>query len=205
MTAGLATLAVTDLIRRAGYAGLFLVVLAENLFPPIPSEIVLPFAGWEIAQGRLAVVPAFVAATGGSLAGALILYELARRGGRPAILSTSKLTRIRERDLDRADAQFRRHGPWLVLVGRCVPGIRSLISIPAGMSAMPIVQFIALTTLGSAVWNALLIGAGIALGSQFDRVDEVLGPVSTAIVALGALASVAVLIVIRRRRPAESR
>jgi membrane protein DedA with SNARE-associated domain len=204
VTAGLATLAVTDLIRRAGYAGLFLVVLAENLFPPVPSEIVLPFAGWEIAQDRLQLVPAFIAATAGSVAGALILYELARRGGRPAILSTRQLTRIRERDLDRAEAQFRRHGPWLVLVGRCVPGIRSLISIPAGMSAMPIALFIALTALGSAAWNALLIGAGIALGSQFDRVEGVLGPVSTAVVALSALTTVAVLIVIRRRRPANS-
>lgn len=205
MTLGVAVLAVTDLIRQAGYLGLFVVVLAENLVPPIPSEIVLPFADWEIAQGRLGFVSALAAATAGSVTGALILYELARRGGRPAILATHRLTRIREHDLDRADARFRRHGPWLVLVGRSLPGVRSLISVPAGMSAMPVAQFLALTALGSAIWNATLLGAGMALGSQFDRVGDVLGPVSTAVVALLALAVVAALIIARRRQPGPSR
>ena len=147
--------AVTDLIRQAGYVGLFAVVLAENLVPPIPSEIVLPFAGWEVARGELALLPALLAATAGSVTGALILYWLARRGGRSAILATHRVSRVTAEDLDRVDARFRRHGVWLVLAGRCVPGLRSVISVPAGMAHMHLGLFIALTTTGSAIWNAV--------------------------------------------------
>lgn len=194
-------LAVTDLIRQAGYLGLFAVVLAENLFPPIPSEVVLPFAGWEIAQGRLGLLPAFLAATAGSVAGALVLYGIAHRGGRKAILATRRVSRITAEDLDRADARFRRHGAWLVLFGRCVPGLRSVISVPAGMARMPILTFALLTALGSAAWNALLMGAGIALGTRFEEVGDVLGPISTAVVALLAMSFLAALVLVRRRRP----
>lgn len=192
--------AVIDLIRQLGYVGLFAVVLAENLFPPIPSEVVLPFAGWEIARGELLMIPAFLAATAGSVTGALILYGVARRGGRQAILATHRVSRVTARDLDRADERFRRHGVWLVLFGRCVPGLRSVISVPAGMAHMHLGLFVALTTLGSAVWNAVLMGAGAALGSQFGQVGDVVGPVSTAVVALLAFAMLAVLVKLRRRR-----
>ena len=191
--------AITDLIRSAGYVGLFAVVLAENLVPPIPSEIVLPFAGWEVARGELALLPALLAATAGSVTGALILYWIARRGGRTAILATHRVSRVTAADLDRVDARFRRHGVWLVLFGRCVPGLRSVISVPAGMAHMHLGLFIALTTLGSAVWNSVLIGAGIALGSQFEEVDTVVGPLSTAVVALLAFVVLVVLVRLRRR------
>ena len=193
-------IAVIDIIRQLGYVGLFAVVLAENLFPPIPSEVVLPFAGWEIAAGELQALPALLAATAGSVTGALILYWLARRGGRRAILGTHRISRVTERDLDRAEVRFRRHGVWLVLFGRCVPGLRSVISVPAGMAHMHLGLFIALTTIGSAVWNAVLMSAGAALGSQFDEVGNVVGPVSTAVVALLAFAVLVALVKLRRRR-----
>ena len=196
--------AITDLIRSAGYVGLFAVVLAENLVPPIPSEIVLPFAGWEVAQGELALLPALVAATAGSVAGALILYWIARRGGRRAILATHRVSRVTAADLDRVDARFRRHGAWLVLTGRCVPGLRSVISVPAGMAHMHLGLFVALTALGSAVWNTVLIGAGIALGSQFEEVDTIVGPLSTAVVALLAFVILIVLVKLRRRGTSSS-
>ena len=179
--------------------GLFAVVLAENLVPPIPSEIVLPFAGWEVARGELALLPALVAATAGSLAGALILYMVARRGGRRAILATHRVSRVTAADLDHVDARFRRHGVWLVLFGRCVPGLRSVISVPAGMAHMHLGLFVALTTLGSAVWNSVLIAAGIALGSQFEEVDTIVGPLSTAVVAVLAFVVLVVLVRLRRR------
>ncbi len=175
-------------------------MLAENLVPPIPSEVVLPFAGWEVAQGELLFVPAFLAATAGSVVGALILYRIAQRGGRPAILATHRVSRVTAADLDRAEERFRRHGVLLVLFGRCVPGLRSLISVPAGMTGMPLAQFTALTALGSGIWNAALIGAGVALGSRFERVGDLLGPISTAVVALLAFAALAVLVLVRRRR-----
>ena len=198
----LALLAVTDFIRQAGYAGLFAAVLAENLVPPIPSEIVLPFAGWEVARGELLLAPAFLAATAGSVVGALILYELARRRGRPAILATHRVSRVTAADLDRADARFRRHGALLVLFGRCVPGLRSVVSVPAGMAGMPRAQFTALTALGSGLWNAALIGAGVALGSRFEKVGDFVGPLSTAVVALLAFGVLAALVFLRRRRTA---
>ena len=191
--------AITDLIRSAGYVGLFAVVLAENLVPPIPSEIVLPFAGWKVAQDELLLAPALIAATAGSVTGALILYWIARRGGRSAILATHRVSRVTAADLDRADARFRRHGVWLVLGGRCVPGVRSVISVPAGMAHMHLGLFVALTTLGSAVWNSVLIGAGIVLGNQFEDVDKIVGPLSTAVVAVLALVVLVVLVRLRRR------
>ena len=191
--------AITDLIRSAGYVGLFAVVLAENLVPPIPSEIVLPFAGWQVAQDKLLLAPALIAATAGSVTGALILYWIARRGGRSAILATHRVSRVTAADLDRADARFRRHGVWLVLGGRCVPGVRSVISVPAGMAHMNLGLFVALTTLGSAVWNSVLIGAGIVLGNQFEDVDTIVGPLSTAVVAMLAFVVLVVLVRLRRR------
>jgi len=191
--------AITDLIRSAGYLGLFAVVLAENLVPPIPSEIVLPFAGWEVAQDELLLAPALIAATAGSVTGALILYWIARRGGRSAILATHRVSRVTAADLDRVDARFRRHGAWLVLGGRCVPGVRSVISVPAGMAHMHLGLFVALTTLGSAVWNSVLIGAGIVLGNQFEDVDTIVGPLSTAVVAVLAFVVIVVLVRLRRR------
>lgn len=150
------------------------------------------------------LVPAFLAATAGSVIGALILYELARRGGRPAILATHRVSRVTAADLDRAEARFRRNGPLFVLFGRCVPGLRSVVSVPAGMARMPLVQFTALTALGSGMWNAALMGAGIALGHRFDEVGDVVGPLSTAVVALMAFGVLAALVLIRRRRPASS-
>lgn len=191
--------AITDLIRSAGYLGLFAVVLAENLVPPIPSEIVLPFAGWQVAQDELLLAPALIAATAGSVTGALILYWIARRGGRSAILATHRVSRVTAADLDRVDARFRRHGVWLVLGGRCVPGVRSVISVPAGMAHMHLGLFVALTTLGSAVWNSVLIGAGIVLGNQFEDVDTIVGPLSTAVVAVLAFVVLVVLVRLRRR------
>ena len=191
--------AITDLIRSAGYVGLFAVVLAENLVPPIPSEIVLPFAGWQVAQDELLLAPALIAATAGSVTGALILYWIARRGGRSAILATHRVSRVTAADLDRVDARFRRHGVWLVLGGRCVPGVRSVISVPAGMAHMHLGLFVALTTLGSAVWNSVLIGAGIVLGNQFEDVDTIVGPLSTAVVAVLAFVVLVVLVRLRRR------
>jgi len=199
-----AVTAITDLIRSAGYLGLFAVVLAENLVPPIPSEVVLPFAGWEVQRGELLLVPALLAATAGSVVGAVILYMVARRGGRTTILATHRVSRVTAADLDRVDARFRRHGVWLVLAGRCVPGLRSVISVPAGMAHMHLGLFIALTTIGSAVWNSILIGAGVALGSQFEEVDTIVGPVSTAVVALLAFVVLVVLVRLRRRRSPSS-
>ena len=146
-----------------------------------------------------ALLPALLAATAGSVVGAVILYSIARHGGRSAILATHRVSRVTAADLDRVDARFRRRGVWLVLAGRCVPGVRSIISVPAGMAHMHLGLFIALTTLGSAIWQSILIGAGVALGSQFEEVGTIVGPLSTAVVAVLAFVILVVLVRLRRR------
>jgi membrane protein DedA with SNARE-associated domain len=173
-------------------------ILAENLFPPIPSELILPLAGYYVGQGELAFALAVLAATLGSVAGALILYAIARLGGRRVIV---RFLRIKERDLDRADAWFDRHGAPIVLFGRLVPGARSLVSIPAGLSEMPLLKFTGLTTLGSAVWNCALIGAGWALGEHYEKVGGIVGPISSAVIVVLvlALAALAVKLYTRKR------
>lgn len=121
-----------------GYPGLAGLILVENLFPPIPSELILPLAGFYVSTGQFAFIWAVLAATASSLVGALLIYALARRGGRPLLLPYGRLLRIREADLDRSEAWFDRFGGWLVLGGRLVPGARSLVSVPAGLTRMPL-------------------------------------------------------------------
>jgi membrane protein DedA with SNARE-associated domain len=191
---------VRNTVSSGGYPALAGLILAENLFPPIPSELILPLAGFYVGQGEMAFLLAVLAATIGSLAGALILYAIARFGGRKLVLRFGKVLRVKERDLDKADDWFDRHGGWVVLGGRLVPGARSLVSIPAGLSEMPIVKFTALTTLGSTAWNAALIGAGWALGEHYEKVGGIVGPASTVVVAAIACAIAALVVRAYRRR-----
>jgi membrane protein DedA with SNARE-associated domain len=178
---------VADVIQASGYPGVALLMFAENLFPPIPSEVILPLAGFVVNQGELRFVPALVVATVGSLAGALVLYALGRWGGRTLVLRYGRLLRVREADLNRADAWFDRYGEAVVLLGRMVPGVRSLVSIPAGLAEMPVKRFVVLTVLGSGAWNTLLIGAGWQLGENWYRLSGVVGSVSNAVLAILAV------------------
>jgi membrane protein DedA with SNARE-associated domain len=184
---------VRNTVSSGGYPALAGLILAENLFPPIPSELILPLAGYYVGQGEMAFVLAVLAATIGSLAGALLLYAIARFGGRRLVLKLGKVLRVKERDLDRGDEWFDRHGSWVVLFGRLVPGARSLVSIPAGLSEMPVLKFTALTTAGSTAWNAALIGAGWALGEHYEKVGGIVGPIGTAVVGVTALAVLALV------------
>ena len=183
MVAALVTLAVTDtvneVIRDLGLLGLVALMFVENVFPPIPSEVVLPLAGFFVGRGELSFVGVLAAATLGSVLGSIFLYELARYGGRPFVLRYGSILRVQPEDLDRAARTRRRRGPVLVLVGRCIPGVRSLVSLPAGTLKMPRFQYIALTLVGSLAWNAALIGAGWILGEEWDRVSDVVGSVGT--------------------------
>lgn len=166
---------VQDVIERLGAVGVALLVILENVFPPIPSEIVLPFAGFVAQRGDGSVVLMIVAATVGAVIGALILYYVAASIG-PIRLGVfigkfGKWFGVKPADLMRAEQWFDRHAVAAVLLGRCVPLIRSVVSVPAGFRRMPLVPFIAYTALGSAVWNTVLIGAGAALGNQWENVE----------------------------------
>lgn len=141
-----------------------------------------------------------MAATVGSLLGAFVLYGIGRRGGRPFVLRYGHSLRVKEADLDRADDWFDRYGGWVVFFGRMVPGVRSIVSIPAGMSEMPLWRFSMLTASGSAVWNALLIGAGWYLGENWQRVSGLVGSISNVILAVALAAAVGLAIRWWRRK-----
>ncbi len=176
---------VQDVINQFGYFGVALLVVIENVFPPIPSEIVLPFAGFVAQQGAGAaqsdtsVIGMMIAATVGSVVGALILYFVSAAIGpdrlRAFVEKFGKWFGVKPADLVRAEAWFDRRSSLAVLVGRCVPLIRSIVSIPAGFRRMKLSSFVVLTALGSAVWNIALIGAGAVLKDQWDRVGDYVG------------------------------
>ena len=190
---------VLDVISALGYVGLALLLVAENLFPPIPSEVVLPLAGFLVGRGDLGFWQALIASTFGSVAGALVLYSLGRYGGRKLVLRYGRFLRVDEDALDRADGWFRRYGDWVVLFARIVPFARSVVSIPAGTMEMPLVRFVALTTLGSSAWNALLIGAGVILGANWQRVEHWVGSYSNAVL-IAAVLIVAAFLLMRHQK-----
>ena len=185
---------VTDVIDRLGYIGVALLVALENLFPPIPSEIVLPFAGFVARDGRATLLGMIIAATIGSLIGAWMLYGIAAAIGPERfdrfIVRYGKWFRLTSDDITKAERWFDRRAVVAVLVGRCVPLIRSLVSIPAGFRRMPFGTFTLYTAIGSLIWNTALIGAGYALRDNWDRVEPVLGVVQW-IVILAILAAIA--------------
>lgn len=196
---------VQDVIEQLGYLGVALLVVLENVFPPIPSEIVLPFAGFVAQQGSESVVLMILAATVGSVIGALIMYWIAAIIGDERLHAFTrrfgKWMQIREADLTRAEEWFDRHAMSAVLVGRCVPLIRSVVSIPAGFRRMKLIPYIAYTFLGSLVWNIALVGAGAVLGENWERVEPVVATFQwiVIVVILAGIARLAYVVVQRRR------
>ena len=188
-----------DAVTSAGYTGVVAAMAAENVVPPIPSEIVLPLAGYETSRGDLMFVWVVLAATAGSVIGALALYALGRYGGRPFIERWGGVLGVTARDLRRAEGWFDRWGDWVVLGARVVPLARSVVSVPAGMMRMSLLRFCALTTVGSLLWNVALVGAGHQLGRHWEDVSHFVGPLSSVVLAAAVLASVAAVIALRRR------
>ena len=178
-----------QILRDLGYAGLALLMAAETVFPPIPSEAVLPLAGYLAQQGEFTLAGVMVTATLGSVAGSALLYEAARHGGRPFADRFLRFARQDPEKLDRAEEWFGRRGALVVLFGRFVPGVRSVVALPAGILRMPRWEYLLLTLIGSAAWNAVLIGAGYLLGSQWHRVADVVGPLSIPLIAALVLAA----------------
>jgi membrane protein DedA with SNARE-associated domain len=189
-----------QVITTLGYLGLALLLVAENLFPPIPSEVVLPLAGFVVGRGELGFLQALLASTTGSVAGALVLYALGRYGGRGLVLRYGSWLHVSAKELERAEGWFRRYGDWVVLGARVVPLARSIVSIPAGTMKMPLLRFTVLTAVGSGVWNALLIGAGVALGANWERISGWIGSYSDVVLILLAGAAALLLVLGHRRR-----
>lgn len=198
--------AVVSLVGALGAPGVGIAVAAENLFPPIPSEVILPSAGFAAASGSMGLVSAIVWATIGSVVGALALYALGAWFGRARFYSlASKNPFVKEADIERAEAWFVRRGPLAVLLGRVVPVVRSLISIPAGIEGMKLLPFTLYTAIGSALWNSVLIGAGYALGANWAIVEEWISRYQLIVFGLAGIALIVWMV--RKwtvRRPRES-
>lgn len=188
---------VVAVMRAIGAPGVGVATALETVFPPVPSEVVLPLAGFTASQGHYGVVAAVVWATAGSVVGALVLYWAGLAWG------VERLCRVADRlplvgpdDVERSITWFESHGRSAVFLGRFVPGVRSLISIPAGIHRMPLLPFTGYTAAGSLVWNAVLIGAGYELGSQWHVVERFMGDVANAVYVV---IIVAVLVAVVRR------
>ncbi|MGP4029513.1 DedA family protein [Actinomadura sp. 3N407] len=198
----------TDLMDKLGAPGAGLAIALENLFPPLPSEVILPLAGFAAAQGRMSLTAALVWTTVGSVAGALVLYGIGALIGRDRIRAlVARLPLVKLDDLDRTEAWFARHGGKAVFFGRMIPIFRSLISVPAGLERMRVTTFLLYTTLGSLLWNTAFVLAGYGLGDNWRTVEKYAGMYSKAVLALIALAGVAFAAVriVKARRAAKGR
>lgn len=197
---------VISIMEAIGSPGVGLAVFLENVFPPIPSEVILPLAGFTASQGSINVVAAFIWATVGSLAGAYFLYYLGAAIGAHRLRKIAAwMWLVKVEDVDNALAWFDKYGKVSILIGRVIPGIRSLISIPAGIDRMNPLTFGLYTLLGSSIWNALLIYCGWILGENWHAVEGVIDQYSKVVYALVALALVAVFIWLLRRARQEKR
>ena len=197
---------IQNTMSTLGYPGVALLMFVENLFPPIPSELIMPLAGFTAGRGELSFVWVVVAGSLGSLLGQLPLYYLGRLVGEDKLVRWAdrygKWLTVSGDDIRKADDWFDKHGTKAVLIARLVPGLRSLISIPAGISEMPMPKFLLYSALGTTLWVIILTALGGLLGQNYDLVDTYLGPV--ALVVVGGLAVFAVVWVVRRRRQQKS-
>ncbi|MFE6609435.1 DedA family protein [Amycolatopsis sp. NPDC057786] len=195
---GLAGWAVS-LMDALGGPGAAIIVGLDNLFPPIPSELVLPLAGFSASQGTFTLVEALVWTTFGSVAGAVIVYYLGLLLGRDRTRRwMAKIPLVKTSDFDKTEAWFQKHGTKAVFFGRMVPIFRSLISLPAGIERMPFWRFLALTTLGSLIWNTVFVLAGYGLGESWHLVEEYAGFFQYFVIAAVAIA--VTLFVVNRLR-----
>lgn len=191
---------IISLMEVLGAPGVGIAILLENLFPPIPSEVVLPLAGFTISQGSLTFWPTFIWATAGSIVGAWILYGIGAAIGAERLRKIADwMWLVEPSDVDNSLHWFDKYGPASVFFGRFIPGIRSLISIPAGIDRLSPIKFTVWTALGSAGWNALLIVLGMWLGESYAIVADYVDQYSTVIYAIIVIAVVVVIGLLIRR------
>jgi membrane protein DedA with SNARE-associated domain len=181
-----------SVVQRLGYGGVALLTFLENVFPPIPSELIIPLAGFVAAEGQMTVPGVIVAGTLGSLGGATLWYEVGRRIGERRVRSwverSGHWLTLSPSDIDYAQEWFRRRGGIAVFIGRLVPGIRSLISMPAGFARMPLLPFLVYSLLGTAIWTAGLAFAGVLLRANLAVIGDYIEMASYAVLAiLGAM------------------
>ena len=187
---------ITNVIAGLGYVGVATLTFLENVFPPIPSELVIPLAGFVAAQGDMRLSIVIAMGSLGSLAGATVWYVIGKRVGeqrlRKWVARHGRWLTLSAEDVDRAQDWFRRHGAAAVFFGRLIPGVRTFVSLPAGFSSMPLAPFLLYSALGTALWTAALAYAGVALQANFTLVGDYIN------VATNALLALVVITLIRR-------
>lgn len=195
---------ITELMEQFGYWGVFFLILIENLFPPIPSEVILTFGGFMTTQTGLTVVGITVVSTLGSVVGAIILYGIGllidAKTIEKIVQRWGRYLRLTVADIHKAEGWFAKYGGWAVFLCRFVPLIRSLISLPAGMAHMNFVLFLLLTTIGTFIWNITLVMIGAAVGSSWEKIVGILDIYSNIVYAILALLAIAFVILLLRRR-----
>ncbi|MEP0914424.1 DedA family protein [Leptolyngbya sp. GB1-A1] len=194
---------ITNTIAALNYWGIALLMLLENLFPPIPSEVIMPLAGFTVTQGKLNFVGVIIAGTIGSILGAIPWYALGKQVGekrlRRWIDRHGQWLTLSGKDIDQSKQWFNKYGGAVVLFGRLVPGIRTLISVPAGFEEMPWLKFLLYSTIGTICWNVLLTYAGFLLGQNYHLIEKYLGPIST-IVLIGLLLFFGIWLIKRKKK-----
>lgn len=191
---------VVDLMSALGAPGVGLAIALENVFPPLPSEVFLPLAGFTAARGEMSLLAAIGWTTLGSLVGALVLYGIGAALGRERLRAiVDRMPLVHLRDVDRAEVWFARHGAKAVFFGRMVPLVRSLISVPAGVERMRLPLFAALTTAGSLIWNTAFVLAGYALGESWPIVEAYAG-IASKVVLVALVVAVVWFVVTRLAR-----
>jgi membrane protein DedA with SNARE-associated domain len=178
---------IIDLTAWGGYFGIFLLMAIENIFPPIPSEVIMGLGGIAVSRGQMGIVPLIIAGTAGTVAGNYFWYAIGWRLGyqrlRPFVDRWGRWLTIDWQHVEQLERLFKRHGEWIVFVFRFMPTFRTMVSLPAGMARMPHWRFLLWTASGAAIWNTILAAAGYYLGQNFRELDTVLGPATIAIMA----------------------
>lgn len=193
---------ITNTMNSLGYLGIGLLMFLENLFPPIPSELIMPLAGFTVAQGKMNFVLAVTAGVIGTMLGALPWYYAGKIVGEPRLRHLAdrygKWVALSGKDIDKANYWFNKHGVKAVFLCRLVPGVRTVISLPAGISNISLAAFLIFSTAGTTLWVLLLTTLGYVLGDNYELVDEYLGPISK-IVFLGLMIAFIVWVVRRKQ------
>lgn len=167
----------TDFIHTTGYWGVGVLMVLESMIMPVPSEAVMPFAGFLWFEGSMTFWGILIASTLGSIVGSLISYAIGYYGGRPLVLKFGKFLLLNHEDLDKTEAFFQRRGSIAVFLSRFIPVVRHLISIPAGLGKMPLGRFLLYTTIGAAMWNMFLAWCGYQLGNNWETVEKYAKPI----------------------------
>lgn len=170
---------IVRLVELGGYWGIFLLMIAENVFPPIPSELIMGLGGVFVARGSMSFWPLLAVGTAGTVLGNYVWYALGDRLGyerlRPVVERWGRWLTLEWDEVEKASQFFQRHGQWVVFVMRFSPFLRTIISLPAGLTHMPKVRFLLYTAAGSAIWNVVLISGGRFLGSRLDNAERIIG------------------------------